>query len=324
MFFKLPILLSLLVVICSSVATDDNFGFIYNGFPSANLSLDGIAEFTNNGVLQLTNKTRNQNGHAFYPNPISFKNSSNGHAFSFSTTFVFAIHPKYSEFSGHGMAFVIAPTRGLPLALPNQYLGLFNERNDGNFGNHVFAVEIDTQLNEEFLETNDNHIGIDINGLKSVKSAPAGYYENQTGDFKKLTLTRQKIQVWVEYNGEEKQIKVTLAPFNSGKPISPLISLSRDLSTIFNENMFVGFSSANGKLLTSHYVLGWSFKMNGQAQELLLSKLPKLPRIGPKKRSMLLTIGLPFVDARIWAPTNRYVCSVNWPRNTRDCKSKRK
>ncbi|XP_031281784.1 L-type lectin-domain containing receptor kinase IV.1-like [Pistacia vera] len=299
MFFKLPILLSFLVVICSSVATDDNFGFIYNGFPSANLSLDGIAEFTNNGVLQLTNKTRYQNGHAFYPNPISFKNSSNGHAFSFSTTFVFAIHPKYSEFSGHGMAFVIAPTRGLPLALPNQYLGLFNERNDGNFGNHVFAVEIDTQLNEEFLETNDNHIGIDINGLKSVKSAPAGYYENQTGDFKKLTLTRQKIQVWVEYNGEEKQIKVTLAPFNSGKPISPLISLSRDLSTIFNENMFVGFSSANGKLLTSHYVLGWSFKMNGQAQELLLSKLPKLPRIGPKKRSMLLTIGLPLISVSL-------------------------
>ncbi|KAJ0088151.1 hypothetical protein Patl1_31827 [Pistacia atlantica] len=120
MFFKLPILLSLLVVICSSVATDDNFGFIYNGFPSANLSVDGIAEFTNNGVLQLTNKTRDQNGHAFYPNPISFKNSSNGHAFSFSTTFVFAIHPEYSEFSGFGMAFVIAPTRGLPLALPNQ------------------------------------------------------------------------------------------------------------------------------------------------------------------------------------------------------------
>ncbi|PQP91620.1 L-type lectin-domain containing receptor kinase IV.1 [Prunus yedoensis var. nudiflora] len=44
--------------------------------------------------------------------------------------------------------------------------------------------------------------------------------------------------------------------------------------------MYVGFSSSTGSVRTSHYVLGWSFKMNGQAQEIVTSKLPKLPRIG--------------------------------------------
>ncbi|XP_031281786.1 L-type lectin-domain containing receptor kinase IV.1-like [Pistacia vera] len=294
MFFKLAILLSSLII--SLTAADENVGFIYNGFRSKNLSLHGIAKFTANGVLKLTNETQRQKGQAFYPNPIYFKTPTNGTAFSFSTTFVFGIQSQHRILSGHGMAFVIAPTLGLPFALTSQYLGLFNDSNNGNASNHVFAIEFDTVQNAEFADIDNNHVGIDVNSLKSEISAPAGYYDKQTGDFKNLTLIdRQRIQVWVEYNGEEKQINVTLAPFNSGKPSNPLLSLPRDLSLIFNENMFVGFSSSTGSLLSSHYVLGWSFKMNGQAEELALSQIPKLPRIGPKPKSKFLTIGLPVI-----------------------------
>ncbi|KAJ0088150.1 hypothetical protein Patl1_31826 [Pistacia atlantica] len=292
MLFKFAILVSLLT---SLAAGDETLGFVYNGFRSANLSLDGIAEFTSNGLLRLTNDTSQRTGHAFYPNPISFKNSSNGSAFSFSTTFVFGIHPsQYLTINGHGIAFVIAPTRGLPGARPSQYLGLFNEKNNGNDSNRVFAVELDTIQSSEFFDINDNHVGIDINNLKSVKSAPAGYHDDRTGELKNLTLiSGKRMQVWVEYNGDDKQINVTLAPFNSGKPSTPLLSLTYDLSPLFNNAMYVGFSSSTGTVLTSHYVLGWSFKMNGKAEELALLQLPKLPRIGPKRKSKFLTIGLP-------------------------------
>ncbi|KAJ0028693.1 hypothetical protein Pint_35383 [Pistacia integerrima] len=293
MFFKFAIVVSSLIGI---VAADENLGFIYNGFRSANLSLHGTAKFTDEGLLQLTNETQRIKGQAFYPNPISFKTSTNATAFSFSTIFVLGIQSQVDVLSGQGMAFVIAPTLGLPFALNSQYLGLFNDSNNGNASNHVFAIEFDTVQNAEFADIDNNHVGIDINSLKSEISAPAGYYDNQTGEFKNLTLIdRQRIQVWVEYDGEEKQINVTLAPFNSGKPSNPLLSLSRDLSLIFNENMFVGFSSSTGLLLSSHYVLGWSFKMNGQAEELALSQIPKLPRIGPKPKSKFLTIGLPVI-----------------------------
>ncbi|KAK0585935.1 hypothetical protein LWI29_036521 [Acer saccharum] len=74
-------------------AGDEDLSFVYNGFRSAanNLSLDGLAKFTSNGLLHLTNHTQQQTGHAFYTNPVTFKNSStNGTVFSFSTTFVFA------------------------------------------------------------------------------------------------------------------------------------------------------------------------------------------------------------------------------------------
>nr|XP_023875361.1 L-type lectin-domain containing receptor kinase IV.1-like [Quercus suber] len=289
MFTKLLTLLPLL----GSLVFSQDTSFTYNGFTSANLSLDGIAMTTSNGLLRLTNDTKQQQGHAFYTTPISFQNSLNDTAFSFSTTFVFAIASGYPTLTGHGIAFVISPTRGLPGALPNQYLGLFNETNNGDTTNHVVAVELDTVQNPEFKDINDNHVGVDINGMASENSSLAGYYAD-SGAFMNLTLiSGNPMQVWVEYDGVKKQLNVTLAPIDVGKPKLPLLSLSRDLSPIINKTMYVGFSSATGSLLASHYILGWSFKMNGKAQELALSQLPKLPR--GKERSKLLTIGLPVI-----------------------------
>jgi serine/threonine protein kinase len=103
------------------------------------------------------------------------------------------------------------------------------------------------------------------------------------------------MQVWVEYDGVEKKIEVTMAPINVGKPKTPLLSLSYDLSSVIEDIMYVGFSSSTGSVLTSHYVTGWSFKVNGQAPELDLSRLPKLPRIEGKPISKFLTIGLPVI-----------------------------
>nr|XP_023919316.1 L-type lectin-domain containing receptor kinase IV.2-like isoform X2 [Quercus suber] len=289
MFCKLVILLPLLISVVGSQDTN----FIYNGFRSVNLSLDGNATITSNGLLELTDDNEQQMGHAFYPTPISFKNSLNDSAFSFSTTFVFAIASGYPALKGQGIAFVISPTRGRPGALPNQYLGLFNETNNGNATNHVVAVELDTIRNQEFKDINDNHVGVDINGMVSENSSLAGYYAD-SGAFMNLTLiSGNPMQVWVEYDGVKKQLNVTLAPIDVGKPKFPLLSLSRDLSPIINKTMYVGFSSTNGPFLTFHYILGWSFKMNGKAQELALSQLPKLPR--GKERSKLLTIGLPVI-----------------------------
>ncbi|KAG7964860.1 hypothetical protein I3843_09G192200 [Carya illinoinensis] len=106
-------------------------------------------------------------------------------------------------------------------------------------------------------------------------------------------ISGHQMQVWVDYDGVEKQINVTLPPINVDKPKIPLLSLSLDLSPFFKDNMYVGFSSSTGSILSNHYALDWSFKMNGQAPALLLSRLPKLPQIGGKKRSEFLTIGLP-------------------------------
>ncbi|CAL9002597.1 unnamed protein product [Prunus brigantina] len=170
MFFKL------LILTLASLAAAEDVNFTYNGFRSANLSLDGSAQFTSNGLLMVTNDTEEQKGHAFYPNPVTFKNSySNSNVFSFSTTFVFAIRSVSATLGGHGMAFVIAPKRGFPGASGSPFLGLFNPTNNGNPTNHVFAVELDTVRSAAFNDIDNNHVGIDINGLNSTDSASAAY-----------------------------------------------------------------------------------------------------------------------------------------------------
>ncbi|KAL3717138.1 hypothetical protein ACJRO7_008682 [Eucalyptus globulus] len=274
----------------------DASSFTYNGFRSANLSLDGLATFTGNGLLRLTNATKQKQSHAFYPDPIKFKNSSSGSAFSFSTTFVFTMIPDYPPLGGYGFAFVLAPLREFPKALPSYYFGLFNETNNGNSSNHIIAVEFDTIQNHEFLDINDNHVGIDVDGLTSIISAPAGYAPSPGEVFTNLSLMSGKaMQVWVDYDGSQKQFNVTLAPINVEKPMTPLLCLSIDLSPIIKETMYVGFSSSTGSLVTSHYIVGWSFKVNGQAQGLVLSQLPRLPHVRKEEKSYLLTIGLPFM-----------------------------
>ncbi|BAT84488.1 hypothetical protein LR48_Vigan03g143000 [Vigna angularis] len=292
MFFKV---VTAVFVLATTVAGEDSVSFSYNGFRSSpHLYLDGGAEFTSGGMLKLTNYTRQQKGHAFFPSPIDFKNTSNGSASSFSTSFVFAISSEYPNLSGHGIVFVVSPTKGLPNSLPSQYLGLFDDINNGNTSNHVFGVELDTIQNTEFGDINDNHVGIDVNDLKSVKSAPAGYYSD--GEVKNLSLiSGYPMQLWVEYDGLKKQIDVTLAPINIGKPERPLLSLSKDLSPILNNGMYVGFSSSTGSIRSYHYILGWSFKVNGQAQQLAISELPTLPRRGSKKQSKVLIIVLPII-----------------------------
>ncbi|CAN1849816.1 L-type lectin-domain containing receptor kinase IV.2 [Linum perenne] len=292
-----PILLIITSFFLTSVFSSNDVSFTYNRFPAANLVLDGIAEFTSDNLLRLTNDTLQQEGHAFYPDPVTFKNAVNGTVSSFSTSFVVAIVPQYSNLGGHGIAFVISPNRGLPDSLPSQYLGLFNKSNIGNFTNHVFAVELDTIYSSEFGDIDNNHVGIDINGLDSRTAAPAGYYDSE-GKLVNFTLiSGQPIQVWVDYDGLEKRINVSLGLVDAAKPKIPLISFLQDLSEILQDKMFIGFSSSTGSFLTHHYVLGWSFKMNGQAEDLTISPLPKLPRIGePRKRSKIVVIGIPVIS----------------------------
>ncbi|KAJ6750199.1 hypothetical protein OIU85_000799 [Salix viminalis] len=266
--------------------------FLYSGFKDAatNITLSGVSEIQKNGMLRLTNETSRLLGHAFYPSPFKFKNSSNGKALSFSTSFVFIIVPEYPKLGGHGLAFTIATTKDLK-ALPSQYLGLLNS-SVVNLTNHLFAVEFDTVQDFEFGDINDNHIGVDIGSLKSNASAAAAYYTGDSDSSKQdLNLKGGKpIQVWIDYDSFQSVVDVTISP-TSKKPKIPILSYHVDLSSLFEEYMYVGLSASTGLLASSHYMLGWSFKLNGQAPALDLSSLPSLPA-DHKKQHTGLVIGV--------------------------------
>ncbi|KAI9112175.1 hypothetical protein K1719_016698 [Acacia pycnantha] len=264
----------------------------FPGFKGAgtNLTLNHEAEIQKNGILQLTNQTSRLMGHAFYSSPFQFKNLSSGKVFSFSASFALVTVPVFYKLGGHGLAFTIATSKD-PKGLPSQYLGLLNSSDVGNLSNHLFAVEFDTVQDFEFGDINDNHVGIDINSLASNKSETAGYYTDDSGVTRKdLNLSGgTPIMAWVDYDSAASLLTVTLSA-SSTKPRKPLLSFPVDLSPILEDYMYVGFSASTGLLASSHYILGWSFKINGPARSLDLSSLPQLP--GPKKKPTKLIIGV--------------------------------
>ncbi|CAA7014392.1 unnamed protein product [Microthlaspi erraticum] len=151
----------------------------------------------------------------------------------------------------------------------------------GDPKNHIVAVELDTVESAEFYDMDNNHVGIDINTLVSEKAASAGYFD-EDGTFRTLSLASgDPMQLWIEYDSKQKQINVTLHPVRVPKPKLPLLSLKKDLSPYLLEYMYVGFTSSTGLLTASHYILAWTFKMKGTAQNIDPSRLPKIPRYDP-------------------------------------------
>jgi hypothetical protein len=283
----------------AAFTSGDDHQFFYSGFSENDLVVDGATTITSNGLLELTNGTDQQKGHAFYPTPLRFVRSPNGTVQSFSTSFVFAILSVYTDLSAHGMAFVVAPSRNFSsAALPGQFLGLTDIQNNGNVSNHFFVVELDTIQNKEFNDLNANHAGANVNGLKSLESYYAGYYSDEDGKFRNLSLiSREAMQVWIDYDDKVSGITVTMAPLKVARPIKPLFTTTYNLTGVVTDVAYIGFSSATGTINTRHYVLGWSFSMNGPAPAIDIARLPKLPRMGPKPRSKVLDIVLPIATA---------------------------
>ncbi|XP_027351294.1 L-type lectin-domain containing receptor kinase S.4-like [Abrus precatorius] len=286
LFKLLTFLVFLLIPVSSQIDQ-----LLYAGFKDVganNLTLNGVAKIEENGILKLTNETSRLMGHAFYPLPFQFKNSTTGEVFSFSSSFALAIVPEYPKLGGHGLAFTIARSKDLN-ALPSQYLGLLNSNDVGNFSNHLFAAEFDTVQDFEFGDINDNHVGIDINSLQSNASVNASYYTSDSTNEGLNLKSGKPILAWVDYDSAQNLVNVTISP-TSTKPKKPILSFHVDLKPIFNDTMYVGFSASTGLLASSHYILGWSFKINGPAPPLDLSSLPQLPQ--PKKKETSLVIGV--------------------------------
>ncbi|ONK61973.1 uncharacterized protein A4U43_C08F35500 [Asparagus officinalis] len=294
--FLIPLLLIQLV---SSSKND----FIFKGFNATNLSLNGVAEITSDGLVQLTNNTANAVGRAFYPFLLPFKNSKAKSA-SFSTTFVFAIVPEYKDISGHGMVFAISPAKqplgsisgpffglfndssngkktnhivaiefdtsravglgdidanhvvpqykdisghGMVFAISptkqplgsasGPFFGLFNDSNSGKETNHIVAIEFDTSRAVGLGDIDANHVGIDINGVRSLNASSVAYFDKENKPKRLNLISGNPMQVWVDYGAKDMKLDVRITPIGLSKPKIPLVSSKVDLSSIYLDDI---------------------------------------------------------------------------------------
>ncbi|KAJ6904943.1 L-type lectin-domain containing receptor kinase SIT2-like [Populus alba x Populus x berolinensis] len=301
-FKSLHFLLGLFVSLKLSAFAQEENHFIYHGFTGANLLLGENAKIHPNGLLELTNTSKHQIGRAFFPFPFQFNASlfNNSRSLSFSTQFAFAMVPELPTLGGQGMAFTISPSVDFTGAMAAQYFGILNSTSNGLPSNHLLAVELDAFQSLDLKDINDNHVGIDVNSLISIESAPVTYFSDEEKENKSLTLISGHVMHgWIDYDEAEKLLNVTVAPVTRAKPTLPLLSTPLDLSSVMLDSMYVGFSSSTGAVASSHYILGWSFNRGGQAQSLDVSKLPTLPTPRKSTKKPHLRIVVPAITAII-------------------------
>ncbi|KAI3761683.1 hypothetical protein L1987_52104 [Smallanthus sonchifolius] len=233
-----PYIQFLLLLLSSSIFT------ITSSPPPKNLTLIGSAHFTNTSIIlteqipTCTSRSYSPNGRILHSYPIRFFNSS----LSFSTRFTFKVTPPPPPcIPGDGIAFLIASD---PNSLPhsNGYIGL----PDSPISDPFLAIEFDTTFNPALGDINDNHLALDVNSIISVASIDL----TSKGIYLK---SGKRITVWIEYRDPEKIIRVWVG-YLDPKPQHPLLSLPIDISKIFNDFMYVGFSASNGRGSSVHSI----------------------------------------------------------------------
>lgn len=121
--------------------------------------------------------------------------------------------------------------------------------------NKFIAIEFDTRLDSYFNDPNENHVGLDINSLNSIKTADcmSAGIDLRTG----ISFT-----TWIDYNNDRKNLEVFLTRSHS-KPDYPILDMEIDLSSYFQEYMYLGFSASTDGSTETHLIENWSFKSFG-------------------------------------------------------------
>ncbi|XP_050366206.1 probable L-type lectin-domain containing receptor kinase S.5 [Argentina anserina] len=237
----------------------------------------------NLGALQITPDTANDNftmanksGRVLYNQSFVLWNSdvdstSPGYVASFNTSFLINVYrlnnsdiDENSTIPGEGLAFIIAPNLTIPANSSGQYLGLTNVTTDGNAGNQLVAIELDT-LKEGAFDPDSNHMGLNINSVKSNKTVPLSDYG--------IEIAPPGIvfyMVWIQYDGVSHNLSVFMANQTRNadetftirlRPTTPILTANLNLKDIVNQKSYFGFAASTGSYIQLNCVLRWNLSV---------------------------------------------------------------
>ncbi|CAN6901665.1 unnamed protein product [Brassica oleracea] len=279
-----PPLLLFILTVTTLLPSSSSIDFLYNNFTSAAnmtdliLIQDSRVEST---VIRLINESNQFSlGRVFHPQKLSIipdPTRNPTRISSFSTSFVFSILPDISTSPGFGLCFVLLNSTSPPGAIASQNFGLFPDM-PSRVPAPLIAVEFDTGLNSEVNDIDGNHIGIDLNSIVSVKDQTAGYYDSVNGSFVSVDMRNgQNIHAWIDFDGPNFEINVTIAPAGAGvrRPRRPTLTF-RDpvIANYVSADMFVGFSASKTNWVEVRRILAWSLSDTGAPREINTTGLP--------------------------------------------------
>ncbi|XP_073150542.1 probable L-type lectin-domain containing receptor kinase S.5 [Henckelia pumila] len=246
-----------------------HFG-IFTVVPPATISNDAL-QVTPDSASADFNMTFNS-GRIILKQP--FKLWDGNSTASFNTSFLVNVYRPVNDTPGEGVAFVVAPDLSLPRNSFGGFLGLTNSSTDGNAANKILAVELDT-FKQDF-DPDDNHVGVDLNGVRSVKTEPLALHNITIAP-----IGARFYNVWIDYDGDRKIIEVYMAEqatktgHTPAKPGSPIIWVDKlDLREQVNQYSYFGFSASTGNATELNCVLRWNLTVHYFPKE--KQKWPKI------------------------------------------------
>ncbi|XP_022767637.1 L-type lectin-domain containing receptor kinase VIII.2-like [Durio zibethinus] len=216
----------------------------------SNIALYGDAHVANDGSwIQLTNSVSWSAGKVMYKKPIKLVEGKVRNFASFSTYFSFSM----SHENGDGLAFVMVPSSFNVNLLGNSSFGI--SLGLEKIKNGVVAVEFDTFNDAKYGDLNENHVGIDVGSLASVKV-------RNLSSVNLVLNNGEKLHSWIDYEASSKRLEIRLSQSSSTRPDDPLLSHSIDLSKLWNEEeVLVGLSSSSRNSSQTCFIHSWSFKL---------------------------------------------------------------
>ncbi|PRQ25261.1 putative protein kinase RLK-Pelle-L-LEC family [Rosa chinensis] len=248
------------------------------------------------GALQLTPDSENaevsysnKSGRIMYHKPYrlwSSDNEDDDGVASFNSTFLINIYREKDWIAGEGFAFLIASDWNMPEQSYGQWLGLTNATTDGNAKNHMVAIEFDTRKQD--FDPDDNHIGLNINSVRSSKTVSLEAFDIEISPEVGTNYT-----VWVQYNGSSKVIEVYMAKriinIPPVRPETPLMKEPVNLKQYLKQDSYFGFSGSTGSRAKQlNCVLEWNLVV----QEFKTRKNMTLLKIGVPALVLLVVFGV--------------------------------
>ncbi|KAK7839412.1 lectin-related protein [Quercus suber] len=243
-----------------------SISFNLTSFNDTYINFTGDAFSDSDGYIQVTEVTRQKNitdsvGRATYKEPVRLWENRTGRLTDFTTHFSFKIEATSTNaaWSADGLAFFITPNdSNVPLnKTKGGALGLLDIALDNSTQNEIVAVEFDTFKN--YFDPSDNHVGIDVNSVKSKANVtwPRSIISNG-----------ETVNAWVSYNSTTQNLSVFLTyAINSVSNNTTSLFYIVNLKDVLPEWVSVGFSAATGAGTEFHTILSWSFSSTLEVED---------------------------------------------------------
>ncbi|CAL4991375.1 unnamed protein product [Urochloa decumbens] len=195
-------------------------------------------------------------GRMSYNHPVPFHDGTT--LASFDTSFTFVIKPNNLPAPGDGLAFFLS---GYPSSLPPDTdggsLGLINDDAAAYGSGQFVAVEFDTYQNVDWGDPSDNHIGIDVNTLRSVNTTDLNTTASGLLPSLKVHAT---MTATIQFDGTTGMLVASLL-FHDHRSMEPAVVtyVLQDPKSLLPREVAVGFSAGSGTSTELHQILAWSF-----------------------------------------------------------------